>query len=221
MAIDVYMVRHGQTYLNEFGKMQGWSDAPLTDQGWQDAKRAGEALSEIDFDFAFTSDLKRAIDTAQTILRNHPTKIQKATPNSAFRESFFGYFEGLHSGFTATTIGGPLGVKTWEQLIEQVGIEKSRDLTKAADPFKRAEDNRDFWERLAPGFETLRSLPDQSKVLLVSHGMTIRSIISKYGQPGQALIAPQNGAITKLVITPTDIKVAFYNQLTIPQGDEA
>lgn len=221
MAIDVYVVRHGQTYLNEFGKMQGWSDAPLTDQGWKDAQRAGEALSEVDFDFAFTSDFKRAMDTAKTILRNHPTKIQKATPNSAFRESFFGYFEGLHSGFTATTIGGALGFKTWEQLIEQVGIEKSRDLTKAADPFKRAEDNRDFWERLLPGFETLRSLPDHSKVLLVSHGMTIRSIVSKYGSPEQALVAPQNGAITKLVITPTDIKVDFYNELTIPQGDEA
>lgn len=34
MAINVYFVRHGQTYLNLYHRMQGWSDSPLTERGW-------------------------------------------------------------------------------------------------------------------------------------------------------------------------------------------
>ena len=45
MAITVYFVRHGQTYLNRYHRVQGWSDAPLTSQGQTDAKRTGKVLS--------------------------------------------------------------------------------------------------------------------------------------------------------------------------------
>lgn len=37
MAINVYFVRHGQTYLNLYHRMQGWSDSPLTEKGLADA----------------------------------------------------------------------------------------------------------------------------------------------------------------------------------------
>lgn len=37
MAITVYFVRHGQTYLNRYHRVQGWSDAPLTSQGQTEA----------------------------------------------------------------------------------------------------------------------------------------------------------------------------------------
>ena len=50
MAIHVYFVRHGQTYLNRYNRIQGWSDAPLTEKGQEDAKRAGRMLSKVHFD---------------------------------------------------------------------------------------------------------------------------------------------------------------------------
>ena len=53
MAVNVYFVRHGQTYLNLFHKYQGWSDAPLTEKGIEDGKRVGKALAKIDFDYLF------------------------------------------------------------------------------------------------------------------------------------------------------------------------
>ena len=28
--MKLYFLRHGQTYLNKYKKMQGWSDTPLT-----------------------------------------------------------------------------------------------------------------------------------------------------------------------------------------------
>lgn len=81
MAINVYFVRHGQTYLNLYHRMQGWSDSPLTEKGLADAARAGQALAKVDFDYAFSSDLKRTMETAHELLANHPGKLTDATPD--------------------------------------------------------------------------------------------------------------------------------------------
>ena len=31
--LEVYLVRHGKTVFNTIGRLQGWSDSPLTDEG--------------------------------------------------------------------------------------------------------------------------------------------------------------------------------------------
>ena len=38
----VYLIRHGETYLNKYDRMQGWADAPLTPQGIEDAHMAAK-----------------------------------------------------------------------------------------------------------------------------------------------------------------------------------
>ena len=43
----IYIVRHGQTYINRYNKMQGWCDTPLTEPGIEGAEQAGEALKEV------------------------------------------------------------------------------------------------------------------------------------------------------------------------------
>ena len=67
----IYIVRHGQTYINRYDKMQGWCDTPLTDEGIKGAKDAGKALSDIPFDIAISSDLKRASDTCDYIINEN------------------------------------------------------------------------------------------------------------------------------------------------------
>ena len=52
--------------------MQGWSDAPLTEKGIEDAKRVGRALSKVKFDYIFSSDLSRAVNTARLLLAADP-----------------------------------------------------------------------------------------------------------------------------------------------------
>ena len=63
-----YIVRHGQTLLNSLGRAQGWSDSPLTGSGEQEAKNLGKKLSSIIFNAIYTSDTKRAFQTANIIL---------------------------------------------------------------------------------------------------------------------------------------------------------
>ena len=63
--MKLYMVRHGQSETNLAGKYTGWAQVNLTEQGIADAKRAGRYLSGLHFDRVYSSDLVRAVQTAQ------------------------------------------------------------------------------------------------------------------------------------------------------------
>ena len=58
----IYIVRHGETQENHSGIIQGQLDTELNDTGRRQANLVARALQEIPFDFAHTSDLKRAAD---------------------------------------------------------------------------------------------------------------------------------------------------------------
>lgn len=217
MAINVYFVRHGQTYLNRYNRMQGWSDAPLTEKGQADAKRAGQLLSKIHFDYIFSSDLARTMATARLLLAADPnTDITEPTPEPAFREEFFGSFEGQNGAEFADFLGGAEGYHSFAAMIGGWGPDKLKDKIAAADQYGDAEDSTRFWERINKGFEHLRALPDDSTVVVVSHGAAIRSIASHFSDqidPGES---PRNGSITKLTLDGDRINVDFYNKLEIP-----
>ncbi|KGO32088.1 hypothetical protein Q757_03145, partial [Oenococcus alcoholitolerans] len=93
-GINVYFVRHGQTYFNYLGRYQGWSDIDLTDKGIEDGKNAGKRLASIHFKAAFSSDLSRAYRTGQLILMKRSC-LSRLIRDSDFREVFFGSAEGL------------------------------------------------------------------------------------------------------------------------------
>ena len=71
MSINLYIVRHGETYINKYNRIQGWTNAPLTEKGIQDGQAAGERLQHIIFDRAYSSDLERAVTTAQMVLEQN------------------------------------------------------------------------------------------------------------------------------------------------------
>ena len=64
-----YVVRHGQTLFNVMGKVQGWCDTPLTDEGVRAAQSLGRGLAEVDFSAAYSSDSGRAVHTLDELLR--------------------------------------------------------------------------------------------------------------------------------------------------------
>lgn len=55
--VTYYYVRHGQTVFNAEGRMQGWCDSPLTENGINDAYKAKEILKDVVFRYAYSSDL--------------------------------------------------------------------------------------------------------------------------------------------------------------------
>lgn len=64
------LLRHGNSLWNQQNLFTGWVDVDLSDQGRQEAKRAGELLAESGLkpDLLYTSLLKRAISTANIAL---------------------------------------------------------------------------------------------------------------------------------------------------------
>ncbi|GAA3331389.1 hypothetical protein GCM10020331_087800 [Ectobacillus funiculus] len=45
-TMNLYVVRHGETYLNRYNKMQGWADSPLTEEGKSYCNRSRERIGE-------------------------------------------------------------------------------------------------------------------------------------------------------------------------------
>ena len=68
MTIRLVLVRHGLSSFNAKGLIQGRTDdSLLTDEGYEQALKAGKALSKINFDKIYSSPLIRAAETAKTI----------------------------------------------------------------------------------------------------------------------------------------------------------
>lgn len=65
----IYIIRHGQTELNNRSVLQGRSDHPLNEVGIAQAETAAQKLRErgVAFDRVFSSPLIRAIQTARIV----------------------------------------------------------------------------------------------------------------------------------------------------------
>ena len=65
----IYIIRHGQTELNNRSALQGRSDHPLNETGIAQAEAAARRLREqgIAFDHVFSSPLIRAVQTARIV----------------------------------------------------------------------------------------------------------------------------------------------------------
>lgn len=66
-----YFVRHGRTFFNEYMRMQGWSDTPLTRDGIFEVRQSARGLSEVKFSAAYCSDLSRTKETTEIFLEEN------------------------------------------------------------------------------------------------------------------------------------------------------
>lgn len=217
MAITVYFVRHGETYFNRFARLQGWSDTPLTEKGEQDAIRVGKTLASLRVNYLFSSDLKRAVDTAHLLISQVPGATMTAPiQKKFFRETFYGSFEG-HSNEEGAIWASYLGEKRFRRIgevVDEFGVEKARDMLKEADPAHLAEDSEQLTARVKKAMQFLQSLPDGSNVVVASHGSIIQYIASLYDR-SQKFGSLKNGAMLKLELTDQQVTVQSYNQISL------
>ena len=151
------------------------------------------------------------------MLAEHPDNNPTPIPEPAFREEFFGYFEGEDGQHFADFLGGPDGYHSFAEMVAGWGPDKLKDKIAAADNYGTAEDHVAFWKRVDKGFDRLRALPDGSEVLVVSHGATLRSIAHRYSDAYDPGDSPRNGSITKLTLDKNNTTVDFYNKLELPE----
>jgi 2,3-bisphosphoglycerate-dependent phosphoglycerate mutase len=158
------LVRHGQSQWNLENKFTGWVDVPLTQQGEQEAHRAGKQLKNLHFDIAFTSNLQRAQKTLAIILGEISQTNLPIIKDKALNERHYGDLQGLDKAETAKKFGDEQ-VKIWR---------RSYDI---APP--NGESLKDTAARTLPYFDAqiVPLLKEGKNILVAAHGNSLRSIV--------------------------------------------
>lgn len=91
MKVTFYLVRHGETFFNKKGRVQGVCDSPLTELGEKQADTACTALKDVFFDSVYVSPAGRCISTAKHILNG---RSMDYVIKNDLHEFDFGSFEG-------------------------------------------------------------------------------------------------------------------------------
>lgn len=88
----IIAIRHGETAWNAQGRIQGHRDIALNATGMQQARQLGKALDSTTLDCIYSSDLQRAMATAEALALATGAPI---VPEPGLRERCFGEYEGL------------------------------------------------------------------------------------------------------------------------------
>jgi 2,3-bisphosphoglycerate-dependent phosphoglycerate mutase len=110
------LVRHGQSTWNLENRFTGWTDVGLTDLGVEEAHTAGQLLREggYDFDIAYTSVLKRAIQTLNIVQDELDLEWIPVIRAWQLNERHYGALQGLNKAETAEKFGDAQ-VKVWRR----------------------------------------------------------------------------------------------------------
>lgn len=173
---NLILLRHGESQWNLENRFTGWTDVPLSPKGEQEAREAGEKLRPYKFDKAFTSVLKRAIDTLNIVLKIIGQEKIPIEYDKALNERHYGALQGLNKAETAQKYGDAQ-VKLWRRSYD---IAPPKEVTEL-NPLGISESLKDTAARTLPYFES-KILPEvkAGKHILVSaHGNSLRSIVMK------------------------------------------
>jgi broad specificity phosphatase PhoE len=155
---SITLVRHGESTWNELGLIQGQNDlAHLTDAGRDQARAVAKSLKSLGFDRLVASDLARARQTAE-IIGSELDLIP--TPDSLLRERCFGVLEGEPQEILDS---------------ERSGIVNGVMVNPDARP-EGGESFRDVVTRAGIFIESTRDFISGERLLVVTHGGTIRAL---------------------------------------------
>jgi len=110
------LLRHGQSTWNLENRFTGWTDVGLTEQGVREAHTAAQLLRDnrYTFDLAYTSVLKRAIQTLWYVLQDMNLEWIPVVNVWQLNERHYGALQGLNKSETAKEYG-EAQVKIWRR----------------------------------------------------------------------------------------------------------
>lgn len=190
--------RHGESEWNLLGKWTGWTDIGLTDKGVNDTVRLGEKLTDLKFDRAYTSDLKRTKQTLSALLRGQGTD-ESSLPVISTPE------------LKERNYGDLTGKNKW-QVKQEIGEKAFNNIRRGWDyPVPGGETLKDVYDRVIPYFQTeiLPKLQNGETVLLVAHGNSIRALIKYLDQISEADIANVEMSFGQVLVYDFDAKSAL------------
>ena len=181
---NLILVRHGQSFWNKERRFTGWADIDLTEQGKTEAKYAGELIKKLNikFDAFFTSELKRAINSMNIILKILNEESSQIIKTSKLNERHYGGLTSLNKDEIIKKYGNKQ-VHIWRR-----SYEISPPPMETKHPYKNkiksnilGESLKDTFERVIPYYDkSIEPLIFSKKnVLIVFHGNSCRALLMK------------------------------------------
>jgi 2,3-bisphosphoglycerate-dependent phosphoglycerate mutase len=198
------LLRHGESQWNKENRFTGWKDVDLTPKGIDEARAAGRRLRDegFDFDFTFTSVLKRAIRTLNFALEEMDRLWLPVEKDWRLNERHYGALQGLNKAETAAKFGEEQ-VLVWRRSydIPPPPLEAGDERDASRDPrykglnasqIPRSECLKDTVARVVPYWNE-RIAPRVSageRVLVAAHGNSLRALIKYFdGMSDEAIVA--------------------------------
>ncbi len=187
----IVLLRHGESDWNKENRFTGWTDVELSEKGVAEAKAGGKLMKEagFNFDLAYTSVLKRAINTLNLALAEMDQLWIPVIKTWRLNERHYGALQGLNKAETAKKYGDEQ-VHIWRRSYDiqppALTADDERfpgkdrryaDLKKAELPL--TECLKDTVARFLPFWhETIvPSIKAGKQVIIAAHGNSLRALV--------------------------------------------
>ena len=158
------LIRHGESEWNAKNIWTGLTDIGLTPKGEDEARACAGKLTDIQFNSAFTSNLKRANETLRIVLETPGQTGVTVTRNAALNERDYG----IYTGKNKLEIHASLGDR------EFLKLRRGWDY-----PIPSGESLKQVYGRVIPYYmeHIAPLLREEKHVLVVAHGNSLRALI--------------------------------------------
>ena len=156
--MNLFVVRHGQTYYNIENKVCGPSDMGLNEKGIKQAEDAGKKLCGQNIDKIYSSPLKRALKTAEIIAFSLNFDKKNIITDYRLSEQNYGIYEGVNASSEA---------------FQKLRVNFAGRMPKGESPLQAAARAYDF-------LNSIWGKNNTENVLLVTHGSLCRAINSYF-----------------------------------------
>lgn len=160
---NLILVRHGTSEWNKLGLWTGHADPDLANEGIEEAQKTGILIKDLNLDFAFTSEQKRAKQTLENILKSYGKDLPRIESDK-INERDYGIYTGKNK---------------W-QIKEQVGEEEFKKIRRGWNTnIPDGESLKMVYERVIPFYKEkiLPKLIDGKNIIVVSSGNALRSLV--------------------------------------------
>ena len=188
--MKLILIRHGQSTWNKENRFTGWTDVPLSEKGIEEAKNAGKLLKQNNenFDIAYTSVLKRAIDTLNYVLKEMNIDVP-VIKNYHLNERHYGALQGLNKDEMRKKYGEDQ-VLLWRRSADVKpptltlddprfpgNDPKYQNIPK--DKLPLTENLNDTIKRVTEYFNEviIKDIKENKNILIVAHGNSLRALI--------------------------------------------